>query len=189
MSLKSILAALTILGSSSLAMADVYGAQNGSFHQVQTVPAPVIVKPAPIVRPIFNPIPKPPVAVDDCNNTTLGGDSSAYNGPIGTKTWGESWVALTQPTRIDRGREFFHIGEQAGRFDQLKLENTAGRSYITQVLVEYANGKSQVVHLNENLNASNPCITINLSGRDRAISRIVVYGSTARHSSYQILAA
>lgn len=182
MSLKSILAALTILGSSSLALADNYG------RPVPVVNATQVER--PVVRGFGTPQPKPVVIVgDDCNNTTLGGDSSAYNGPIGTKSWRGGWVDLTAPTRIDRGREFFHIGAQAGRFDTLKLENKAGSSYISQVLVEFADGKSQVVHLNENLSASNPCITIDLQGHDREIGRIVVYGSTARHSSYQIMAA
>ena len=179
MSLKSIIAALAVVGSSSVALAAPvnYSVPSATIHSQRYIEPPISQ-----LRPY-----RPVVVDDDCNNTTLGGDSSGYNGPIGTKV-GFGWTALTQPTRIDRGREFFHIGTQAGRFTTLKLENVRGSSEIQQVLVEFANGQAKVVKLNKCLDMSNPCIEINL-GHNRAISRIVVYGSTASHSAYQILAA
>src|SRR5215510_7785830 len=111
MSLKSLLAAATLLASSSAALAapaTFYADASLSYTQP-------VVRDHREVTPVFNgrlPIvkPMPPIYIDDCNNTTLGGDSSAYAGPVGMWT-GSGWLALTQPTRIDRGREFIHVGE------------------------------------------------------------------------------
>jgi hypothetical protein len=188
MSLKSLLTAATLITSSTAAFASpVTLSANASFsygdvHRVTVAPvygAHLTVK--PVIKPM------PPIYVDDCNNTTLGGDSSSYVGPIGG--WTSGWMALTQPTRLDRGREFIHVGPQYGRFNTLKLESTRGASFINQVAIQFADGKTQVVHLNEGLSGRNPCITIDLTGRNRQINGIVVYGSTNARSSYQILAA
>lgn len=179
MSLKSIIAALAIVGSSSAAMA----APVVTYTRAATVrEAPQYVAPTTVRRspPIF--------AADDCNNTRLGSDLSVYNGPVGSKI-GFGWTSLTQPTRIDRGREFITIGKEHGRFNTIKLDNVRGSTVISQVLINFANGKSQVVKLNQRLTPGNPCITINLDGNNRAISRIVVYGDSGARSAYQILAA
>jgi len=200
MSLKSLLTAATLLASSSAALASpvTFGA-DASFSYGQPYQMPVVRdhRELPTWTPVVGantrlPIakPMPPIYIDDCNNTTLGGDASAYTGPVGMPTrFNTGWLALTQPTRIDRGREFIHVGAQFGRFNTVKLENSRGSSFISQVLIEYANGRGQVVHLNERLSAWNPCITIDLQGRNRSISRIVVYGSTGARSAYQVLAA
>jgi len=179
MSLKSIIAALAIVGSSSAAMA----APVVTYTRAATVrEAPHYVTPTTVRR-------SPPIiADDDCNNTGLGTDLSVYHGAVGTKV-GFGWTALTQPTRIDRGREFITIGKEHGRFTTVKLENVRGTSNITQVLINFANGTSQVVKLNQRLSAANPCIEINLDGNKRAISGIVVYGASWSRSAYQILAA
>ena len=146
--------------------------------------------------PAALPTPRPMPAVYP-GNTTIGSDSSTYVGPQpfqlasyrdNRADWRRSqWVALTAPTRIDRGREFFTIGAQAGRFSSLRLFNSAGHSFISQVAIQFANGRTQVVRIDAQLTSQAP-ITINLDGGARQISRIVVYGSTAHGSSYQILA-
>jgi hypothetical protein len=141
------------------------------------------IRPAPIAPIVWNP-----------NNTTLGADSSTY---IGAKPvlqsrfegrWGRNaWLAMTEPTRIDRGREFFTFGAEAGRFRRIQLVETQGRSFIDQVAIEFVGGgRTQVVKLNAQLLPGNP-LTIDLDGDLRAINRIVVYGSTGQSSAYQIL--
>lgn len=179
MSLKSIIAALAIVGSSSAAMAApvVTYTRVASVRQGPQYIAPVTQRHSP-----------PIIADDDCNNTQLGTDLSVYHGPVGTKV-GFGWTSLTQPTRIDRGREFITIGKEHGRFNTLKLDNVRGATVVTQVLINFANGKSQVVKLNQRLTTGNPCITINLDGNNRAISGIVIYGQSGARSAFQILAA
>jgi hypothetical protein len=195
MSLKSLLTAATLIASSSAAFASpVTLSANASFsygqvvrdHRDETVAPVYNAKQVVSVRPIIKPM--PPQPVDDCNNTTLGADDSIYNGPVGTQ-YGRGWVALTAPTRIDRGRELIHIGAQAGRFNTLKLEVTRGSSFINQVGIVFADGSHQTVKLDERLTSWNPSITIDLAGRNRAIAGIWVYGSTNARSAYQVLAA
>ena len=179
MSLKSIIAALAIVGSSSAAMA----------APVVTYTSATVRHEAPhYVAPTQQGRTPPIVAEDDCNNTRIGTDLSVYTGAVGTKI-GFGWTALTQPTRIDRGRELITIGKEHGRFTTVKLQNVRGVSNITTVLITFANGTRQVVKLDQRLSAANPCIEINLDGNKRAISGIVVYGASWSRSAYQILAA
>jgi hypothetical protein len=171
MNTKSLIAALAVLGSSSLALADVYGAQNGSFHQIQTVqssdpcetPAPVVVK-HPIVKPIYNPNPLPPV----------------YQGPI----------TIGSESRIWRGTETFHVGAWKGKFQTLKLESSGLKSFIGSVQIRFANGQTQNVTLNRYVDSRNPCLTVDLLGRDaRAVQSVTLTGANARSSTLSIILA
>src|SRR6185436_11948358 len=90
--------------------------------------------PAPVaVRPIFfNP-----------NNTTVGATASTYVGSkpcLAERRDFGRWVALTEPTRIDSGREFIAIGAEAGQFQRIKLFNNRGSSHIEQVAIEFVGG-------------------------------------------------
>ena len=55
--------------------------------------------------------------------------------------------------------------------------------------INFANGPSQLVRLNTTLDRNNTVATIALQGKDRAISSIVVYGSSNARGTYSILAA
>ena len=142
--------------------------------------------------------------VIDPRNTTVGASGSEYRGPVYSRPihrdyydsyrgnegyrYRATWMPLTDPTRIDRGREFFSVGAQAGRFNTLMLQQLAGRSFIRQVAVQFANGETQVVRgLNSQLGRDNRDIVINLDGTNREISRVIVYGWTGPHSSYRLL--
>jgi hypothetical protein len=155
-------------------------------------PAPA---PVPYRRPATH---VPPVIVDlqlwNPTNTTLGGDSSTYVGAkpfmqtrISTGAWRpSSWVQMTEPTRIDRGREFFTFGSQAGSFSQLQILETHGQSHIQQVVIEFVGDpRAQKVVFNADLTRGNS-LFIDLDGDFRQINRVIVYGATANGSAYQI---
>jgi hypothetical protein len=209
MNLKALITTL-ILGSSSLAMAQpvtfsagakvTVGFNSGyesrpvvvDHRRLPPVPAPAPVADPCAPAPIAQPLPVVPVRPVYFNpdNTTVAATSSTY---IGSKPFmtqyrdGRHWVALTEPTRIDSGREFINFGTDGARFSQIKLFNNRGSSHIQQIAIEFVGGGTQKVVLNQMLTSSNP-ITIDLTGGFRPINRIIVYGSTNFGSSYQILA-
>jgi hypothetical protein len=100
-----------------------------------------------------------------------------------------SWVTLGSVNHIANGEMSFWMGRTMNeRFSTLKLKSGAGKSLIQRVLIQFANGRTQTVDVNQYLNASNPTITIDLQGRERAISKVTVIGRNARQSSFSVLA-
>jgi len=166
MNIKALITTL-VLGSSSVAMA----------HPVS----------APVVQPVAQPISQP-----------------IYRGPIRAPmppqhAWGvyqpgyrrSSWVTLGGVNQIADGPMTFRLGRTglaSERFSTLQLQSQAGKSLIQRVLIQFGNGRTQVVEVNQYLNASNPTITIDLEGRERAISKVTVVGRNARQSAYRVLA-
>lgn len=145
--------------------------------------------PAPIVRDHRTWHPMPERAYP--RNTQLFPDYSLYVGsrPYENIRWFRrpEWIPLTEPTRIDRGREVIFIGATSGRLSALRLFNNFGRSYIRLVSVEFADGGlPQFVRLDRELDAS-LSITIDLAGSNRRVKKVTVYGATADGSSYQLL--
>jgi len=177
-------------------------------------PCGTTTTPAPVQRPwrpTFQHVSLPPVWAGpyyEPHNTVVGRNVSNYTGEIGISAikplfkgrygfvvsrWAsQSWLNLTEPTRIDSGREFIKVGADKGLFQTLQLQNLGARSStITQVAIEFADGlsRTQVVKLdNRKLDMRHPTITIDLTGNFRQIKRIVVYGSTERGAAYKILA-
>lgn len=113
----------------------------------------------------------------------------SYQGPLRSPPWRPLWVTLGAESRIIDGEMAFRVGPQLGRFSTLKLQSSSGKSLIYRVKVQFANGRTQVVELNQYLNASNPTITIDLAGdATRAIKHVTVVGRNARQSMYSVLA-
>jgi hypothetical protein len=95
---------------------------------------------------------------------------------------------LGSESRTFRGSETFWVGARKGSFQTLKLE--AQRSFVSNVKINFADGRSQTVWLNKSIDAHDPCVTIDLNGiRPRAIQSIVLTGSNARHSTLKLIAA
>jgi hypothetical protein len=138
------------------------------------------------IRPIYD------ERFDDPRNTQVGPNSSVYQGPIFQIPQGRyyirpNWTAITEPTRIDGGREFINI-QNAGPVDRLMLRAVAGSTFIEQVAVSFANGDTQVFRgLNATLDGRNPTLQLNVKGRHREVTRVVVYGSSAPRSAYQLM--
>ena len=196
MKLKALITTL-VLGSSSVALAhpvstavirdhrapvvqvqaQAQAQANFALGHTHTRPAPVYQptqQPAPIYRPapIYQPTPVRMPA--------------PYPAPYhGTSSWttlgGINWIA--------DGEMAFRVNRLGGeRFSQLKLQSDAGKSLIYRVMIEFANGRTQTIEVNQYLTAKNPTIKIDLAGRTRAIAKVTVVGRNARQSAYRVLA-
>lgn len=98
------------------------------------------------------------------------------------------WKTLASNERLTRGRDAVQLYEPV-RARTLKLEATGrGSQFIDKVMITFANGHTQVVELNKRLGRFQP-LTIDVPGRSRMISRIVVFGRGSWQSSYSVLAA
>ena len=213
MNLNAIITSL-VLGSSSLAMAQPTAtfSAGASVSFGYPSPAPVIIRdhrttdddctdnkvPVAARQPIYyrgyRPVvvTEPPV-YNNPQNTRINATGSEYVGsmPFQTMRWfrAPEWVPVTEPTRIDNGREFFNL-RAAGSFSKIQLFKNRGSSFIKQVTIETLNpytGRidTQVVKIDRELTSS---FTIDLAGGRRQINRVIVYGATAQGSAYQILA-
>src|SRR5690349_18556647 len=113
---------------------------------------------------------------------------SVYAGPkVSLTDRGHArWMVLTEPTRIDGGRELIDVGAQAGRFTAIRLFNNRGSSRIDQVVIELVGGGTQTVRVGRELTSSSP-MTVPLNGSCE-IARIIVFGSTSAGAAYQVLA-
>jgi len=99
------------------------------------------------------------------------------------------WVTLGAESRIVDGEMAFRVKPTMGRFTSLQLQSSSGKSLIYRVLIQFSNGKTQAVELNQYLNASNRKIMIDLDGEwARSIAKVTVVGRNARNSSYSVLA-
>jgi hypothetical protein len=216
MNLKALITSL-VLGSSSLAMAQPTATFSAgasvSFGYPSPSPAVIVrdhrfptvqpaasdpcntntVTPVPAYYRGQRPVAIEPVVYNNPANTRINATGSEYVGtmPFQTMRWfrAPEWVPVTEPTRIDNGREFFNL-RAAGSFSKIQLFKNRGASFIKQVTIETLNpytGRidTQVVRIDRELTSS---FTIDLAGGRRQINRVIVYGSTAQGSAYQILA-
>lgn len=168
---------------------------------------------APVAQPAYRPVYQQPVYQQPVyqqpvwhepyfnpTNTQVSASASVYNGTFGrgavTNHYAtaafrpRTWFQLTEATRIDGGREFFNLRQQAGLFSKLALKNLGGRTEIIQVAIEYKSAGRvyvQKVKLDAQLTGQ-MSITINLARDSRTIQRVIVYGASGRGSAYQLLA-
>src|SRR5688500_13871242 len=125
MNIKAIVASL-VLGSSSVAMAapsvtvsatvhGEYGTPIVRGHREHR-PSRPIMRP-PVVQPVRWTLPPVYRPVMLANELSFSGTAS--------------------------DRRFITVGAQAGRFEQLEIRGTAGRTFIKQVYVQFDNGQEQ----------------------------------------------
>jgi hypothetical protein len=186
MNLKALITTL-VLGSSSVAMAhpvsapivDTRAPVADDCDHMHQAPAPVYQpapiyqpapQPAPVYLPVRQPMPPQPAPI-------------YQEGPY---QWG--WTTLGGVSQIADGAMAFRVGRSGEQFSKLKLQSDAGKSLISRVLIQFTNGRTQAVEVNQYLTASNPAITIDLDGRARAIAKVTVIGRNARQSAYRVLA-
>jgi len=187
MQLKALITTL-VLGSSSVAMAHPISAP-GPVSAPAPVPAPIVrdhrmpvepdcdpgqapamPAPAPVAQPVWQPMPPQP--------------APGYERPY----YRSGWIMLGGVDRITAGPTTFRVGRFGKQLSTLKLEGEGRKSLIQRVLIQFANGRTQVVEVNQYLTASNPTIEIDLQGRTRAVSKVTVYSRNARQSAYRVLA-
>lgn len=120
-------------------------------------------------------------------------DTTPAEGSFRAPPFVPPWVTLGTADRIMDGSISFRVnprltnGFQTG-FTTLRLQSTAGKTFVTRVEIKFANGGAQVVQLGKYLNASNPLITIDLAGDRRAIRSVAVVGRNARSSAFNVQA-
>lgn len=197
MSLKSLLTTVALIaGTSSAALANPIVQLNGSA----TVSYGSQIQPG-VVRPVYNGATTVPVYNGAYKAPVVNGEPCETPAQTGVILPAKLPVirpmpAVSAPTllasesRIFKGTETFWVGAQKGRFQTLKLETTGFKSYVSTVKINFADGHSQMVTLNEYINSRNPCVTIDLAGRaPRAIQSIVFTGANARQSTLKLIAA
>jgi hypothetical protein len=205
MNIKALITTLAIIGSSSAAMArpvTITAKAEASWSFGTRTPIVVRDHREPVRAPVYQaPVryeePREPMMFP--SNNALADDASVYRGgyPIATNKrmgyrdsyqWGHSsWVAITAPTRIDRGRQFIPDLPELGYFSTVRLQNVTGTTNVDDVLIRFKDGTEQVVHVNQKLNHWNSTIDIRLDGA-RKIQGFVINGSSAYGSAYQVLA-
>jgi hypothetical protein len=96
-----------------------------------------------------------------------------------------TWIALTSPVQLDRGRTVIDVNQRRP-FQQLRLQTTSGSSTIDRVVVIFENGGRQVISVNQRLNTRNPMVNIDLDGRQRRVDRVIVMGDSRRNGAIQV---
>ena len=166
MNIKTLIAALVLAGSSTAALA---------------APARIDTD-AHVDRQFIRVDP-----VDHCNNVTASAGSSDYVGSTGFVTNGK--LALSEPTMIESGREFFNKLPLNHGYRAIELRADRGLTQISEVAIHFANGTWQTVKPNTALDAQNPSLTIRLAHPRSEVTRMVVYGSSNFGARYSVFAA
>jgi hypothetical protein len=99
----------------------------------------------------------------------------------------QRWMELSSAATTRAGRQVIPVST-ASRLSTLKLEATRGSTLIGKVLITFGNGTTQVVNLDKRITPNAPAL-IDVDGRARQITRIVVQGRGNSRSSYRVLGA
>jgi len=96
-----------------------------------------------------------------------------------------TWISLAEPMNMARGRATIDINSRSA-FNQIRLQSASGSSFIRTVTVQYVNGASQVITLNQWIDAHNPMAQFNLN-RPMQVDSIMINGQrNARGSKLQV---
>jgi hypothetical protein len=98
-----------------------------------------------------------------------------------------SWEALTPEQQLERGGDVFDLRTRH-RFQQLRLQNKSGRTFVRSIEVVFLNGQRQRIDVGRMLEGNHAMVTIDLPGDSRRIHRIIVEGRSRRSGSYQLYA-
>jgi hypothetical protein len=128
---------------------------------------PAAWRPAPVVgwrvardrfeTPVFDRGWRAGIAVDD----------------FGPRRYRPTWVALGAPRPLVRGQECIEVRD-GGTFTQLRLQSESGFAEVDRVIVQFADGTSQVADLDRRLDGF---VELPLDGNNRRIDRIIVTGA------------
>ena len=98
-----------------------------------------------------------------------------------------SWESLTAEQRLERGGDVFDVRTRH-RFQQLRLQNQSGRTFVRSIEVVFMNGQRQRIDVGRMLEGNHAMVTVDLPGDSRRIDRIIVEGRSRRSGSYQLYA-
>lgn len=97
-----------------------------------------------------------------------------------------SWVSLANYLDLSSGRDVLRVDRNM-RASALTLRANMGRAYVEKVVVRYEDGSKQVTEVDEWMTTRNPAIELDLRGRSR-IDSIIIVGSSSGRASYSVLA-
>jgi hypothetical protein len=98
-----------------------------------------------------------------------------------------SWTSLSTVKRI-QNKETIAVGGFKA-YSKLKLEATMGTTFINKLVIVFANGARQTVDLDKSVAMRGAPLLIDLDGKNRRISKVVVYGQSNRRAAISLLAA
>jgi len=99
----------------------------------------------------------------------------------------QRWTALAS-SQVRNNRQVINVSSRQ-KFSKLKIEATRGMTMIDKVLITFANGRTQRVEVDARIGMSGRPAMIDLQGRDRQISRIVILTKGSSRSSFAVLGA
>ena len=96
-----------------------------------------------------------------------------------------TWISLAEPMNFRRGQSVIDIDSRA-KLNQIRLQSASGASYIGTVTIWFVGGASQVITLNQRLDARNPMAQFNLN-HTAQVDAITINGSRSqRGGTYQV---
>jgi len=103
----------------------------------------------------------------------------------GPRVYRSSWVSLVEPMQLTRGRDSFDVN-QRGTFTQLRLQTSAGTSFIQRVTVHFQDGGRQVIEINRTVDPNNRMLQFLLDGNNRRVDGISIVGRSQRGAAIQV---
>jgi hypothetical protein len=96
-----------------------------------------------------------------------------------------TWISLAEPMNLARGRHLLDLNTSA-KLNQIRLQSTSGQAFIGTLTVQYVNGASQVITLNQWIDSRNPMAQFNLN-RTAQVDSILINGSRSqRGGKFQV---
>lgn len=93
-----------------------------------------------------------------------------------------SWSALSSSMIANNGRTQVRL-QNPGTYSWIKLQATAGVSYIDQITLRFADGSRQVLDVNKNLDTRLP---LQLAIQNRILSSVTIQSSGRASASFQL---
>lgn len=94
-----------------------------------------------------------------------------------------TWTALSQPLSAAYGRNTVRLTNPVA-YSNLKLQATAGMSYVDNIVLEFGHGRRQVIEVDRWITTGSPA-QINVNN-GRLITSVTINGSANRRASYQL---
>lgn len=96
-----------------------------------------------------------------------------------------TWVSLTEPMKLARGRGVVDINARVP-FNQIRLQSSSGQAFISTITVQYVTGATQLVTVNQWIDARSPMAQFNLD-RTAQVDSIRINGSRGlRSGTFQV---
>jgi hypothetical protein len=107
---------------------------------------------------------------------------------FGPRRYRPTWTALGAPLQLTRaGRESVQVNDR-GTFTQLRLADLGGTARVDRVIVQFADGTSQIEDLRRVLDDGQDYLELALDGNNRRIECITVLGASGAAHNLQVYA-